>query len=539
MELAAIARQIDDLSHAHQRGLVWDEDEVQRNLWLVRQLKHWKGRHRGRHFEPEPWQEHLVFAPVWGWFKGKPRSQAGERRYNTCYLEIPRKNGKTFTASAMGVQGLIGDMEYGAEVYATATTQVQATILFKDVVNTTKGTTLEKFIKYQRHALMCPKLNGILRALASDSHSLDGLNPSLGIADELHEQKNRNLWDVINEGMAARDNPLMIGITTAGVDRSSICWELRNYLESVLTSHVQDDSFYGLICCAEPEDDIEDPETWWKANPNLGVSVRREFLAKESAQAARSPSKENNFRRKHLNQWTQQDVRWIVMRDWDACHSDMDNASLIGRPCYAGLDLAATKDVSAFSVLWPMDDGSYVVRCMYWVPEASAQERARSDRREVLNWVNQGFIKSTKGNVVDYAAIRRDIMEFYGTHDLRGLAYDPGFAGEPMIQALQEDGFPLRDIHQYKNHLGNMCAPSYEFEKLVSSGQLRHNGDPVLRWMAGNVTVTQDASGRIRPDKSKSSEKIDGIVATIMALGLATKLHNKNQPGGFAFYGAN
>lgn len=513
LETACVRRQIDDLERGHERGLVWHEDQAQRAVGFCKLLKHWKGEHHGKAFIPEPWQEHCILAPLFGWYRAD-----GLRRFRTGYVEVPRKNGKTSLAAVLGLQGLIADGEHGAEVYSAATMREQASILFNDAQNMIRlSPGLLKRVTNWKHSITCESLNGSFKPVSADHNSLHGLNVSRCLVDEIHSHKTRDLWDVLVTATGARKQPLIIGITTAGYDRSSICWELHEYTRKVNEQAAIDDSWFGFIACADADDDPFDPKTWAKANPNLDVSIRLDYLEQESRKARGSPSYENTFRRLHLNQWTEQSVRWLPMTAWDECEDQFEESELAGEECFAALDLASTRDVNAFVLFFP---DSLRVLAYYWVPQDAHDDATQRDRRQVMNWAANGLIRTTPGNVTDYATIVRDIMEISKKFQISTLGYDSWGPASALIQQLENEGFDSERLLEYRQGFSSMAAPTKELERLVIGGQLKHNGDPVLRWMASNVTVKQDPAGNIKPDKSKSSDKIDGIVALVMAIGL-------------------
>jgi phage terminase large subunit-like protein len=530
LETAAIRRQMSDLKEGESRGLIWREDEARRAVAFCGLLKHWKGEFHGRPFIPEPWQEHCLIAPLFGWYRDN-----GKRRFNTGYVEMARKNGKTSLCAVFALQGLIADGEQGAEVYAAATMKDQATIMFTDSKHMlAQSPYLLKRVQPWKHSITCPSLNGTYKPLASDSDTLDGLNISRCLVDELHKHKTRHLWDVLTTSTGARKNPLVLSITTAGYDRSTICWENHEYTRKVCEGVLIDDSWFGFIASADPEDDPFDPRTWAKANPNLDIAINSDYLAQEARKAKESPSYENTFRRLHLSQWTEQSIRWLPMHAWDDCKAGFGEEDLYGEPCFAGLDLASTRDVNSLVLYFPE---SHRVLPYFWVPKESHDEAAARDRRQVLNWVERELIRTTEGNTTDYATIVRDICELATQFDIQMLGYDPWGPANAMVQTLQAEGFPLEKLEKYRQSLAELASPTKELERLVIGGMLQQNENPVLRWMASNVTVKQDESGNIRPDKGKSSDKIDGIVALIMALGLSMK-HRVEQnwytPGGLA-----
>jgi phage terminase large subunit-like protein len=324
------------------------------------------------------------------------------------------------------------------------------------------------------------------------------------------------VWDVIQTGTPARRNPLTFAITTAGHDRSTICWEQHEYSRQIVEGAVIDDSFFAYVSACDENDDPFDPATWRKSNPNLGVSVQLDYLELAAVRAKASAGYENTFRNLHLNQWTEQAVRWLPMHLWDAATEQYDEADLEGRECFGGLDLASTRDVTAFVLVFPSEDG-YRLLPYFWVPEDVEHTRSERDRRQVMNWASRGFVRKTSGNVTDYAAVRADIEMLASRFQIRGIGFDPWQAMETALK-LGDAGL---NMEKFGQGIASMSGPTREFERLLSAGKLKHNGNPVLRWMAGNVAVWTDTSGNIKPNKGKSADKIDGIVASIMGLGLA------------------
>jgi phage terminase large subunit-like protein len=528
LESLCIKRLIHDFEGEGQNGLVWDESEAERNVEFCKLLRHWKGEWGGRQFIPEPHQEHLTLAPLFGWHR--ETNDGLRRRFTTGYQTEPRKNGKTFTASAISLQGVVADGEPGAECYAAASTRDQAGILFKDAQNVARQSPeLMEHFEFFRNSIVCAVHSSILKPVSSEANTLHGHNIHRAVIDELHTQPNRDLWDVIQTGTAARRNPLVFAITTAGHDRTSICWEQHQYASSILDGHHEDDTFFAFIACAEPDDDPFDPATWWKANPNLDISIKSDYLAREAKKAKTSPSYENTFRRLHLNQWTEQSIRWLPMHVWDECGGPVKfdapeyESELIGRDCYAGLDLASTRDVNSLVLVFPMDDGRYRLLPFFWVPAEAHDDRAESDRRQVKHWATLGLIEQTAGNVADLdGQIPDDVMDICSRFNVLGLAYDPWHAAA-FVQGLERRGFDHARLVEFRQTVASFAEPTKEFERLVAARKIEHGGNPVLRWMASNVAVKIDPAGNLRPDKAKSSDKIDGIVAAIMGLSGAIK----------------
>lgn len=342
----------------------------------------------------------------------------------------------------------------------------------------------------------------------------EGLNAHAVLIDELHAQPNRQMWDTLRYAGASRRQPLHLSITTAGFDRHSICWEQHDYAEKVLDGTIEDPSFFAFIAAAAPDDDWTSPQVWKKANPSFGITINAEQFAEDCQEAQESPAKENSFRRYRLNQWTEQDVRWLNMEKWDACAalpSDLD-----GQECFAGLDLSSTTDISALVLVFPRGD-RYAVLAFFWVPEEGARLRERRDRVPYAQWIREKHIDASPGEVVDYDRIRRRVNELGERFDIRQIAIDRWNATQLATQ-LEGDGFEMVAFGQ---GYASMSAPTKRLEELVLSGKLAHGGNPVLRWMAGNVSLETDAADNWKPSKKKSVERIDGIVALIMGVAQA------------------
>ena len=526
LERLGIERQARDLERWPARsqadcepdGYWWDEHAANRVVeFIERFCRHHKGEWAGQPFRLEPWQREIV-RTIFGW-----RRPDGTRRFRTAYVEVPRKNGKTELAAAVGLYLLVADGEAGAEVYSAATKRDQARIVHNAAKQMLRRSPdLRRFVEQYRDNLVVPATASKFEALSSESHTLDGLNPHGIILDELHAHRDRHLRDVLITGTGARRQPLEWIITTAGVyNPASIGWEMHDYAVNVLQGVFEDETFFAYIAAADEEDDWQDPATWAKANPNLGVSVKLEYLEELADRAAKSPSFLNTFFRYHLNIWTQQLERWIPIEAWDRCGGPVDEGALIGRRCFGGLDLSSTIDITALALAFPAEDGSYDLVMRFWVPEDRLHERSERDRVPYDAWARDGWLQVTPGNVVDYGFIREEIHRLADRYEIVELAYDPWNASKLAVE-LFGDGVPMVEFRQ---GYASMSPAAKEFERLVTAGLLRHGGHPVLRWMANNVTIRQDPAGNIKPDKERSREKIDGIVAAIMAIGRAS-VHN-------------
>lgn len=481
-----------------------------------RQLRYVEGERAGQPFDPEPWQEKII-RDVFGWLRPD-----GTRRYRTAYIEIPRKNGKSTICAGFALYLLLCDGEASPQVYSAAGDRGQAEIVFKAArAMVSANPRLEQEAKLRQYEIQGKRKGGWYKALSAESYTKHGLSAHGIIFDELHVQPNRELWDVLTTSTGARAQPLTFAITTAGYDRSSICWELHQHAKAVIADPDSDPTFYAVIYGADVEEDWTDPKVWAKANPNLGVSVRMEYLQEACQRARDNPEAENTFRNLHLNQWTQQAVRWLPMHQWDNCKLEYDADSLRGRMCYGGLDLAATCDANSLVLVFPEEDGSYKLLPFYWIPQNSKSDRAHQDRRQLLNWAAKGLIKTTPGNVTAYDEIAEDIHALDMMYDIRLIAYDRSGPARAFVQMLEKTGYPNDRLAEYPQTIMNFSPACKEFLRLVSSGRLNHNGDPVLRWMAENVAIYRDRNDNIRPDKVASADKIDGIVAAIMGLGVA------------------
>jgi len=474
--------------------------------FFARYLVHIKGEWAGLPLTLEKWQARLL-RELFGRI-----GPDGLRRYRTCYVEVPRKNGKSTMAAGIALYLLFADGEPGAEIYSAAADREQAAIVFgaaKEMVE--RSPKLRKRCEVYQRSIVVPSTGSCYKVLSADVPTKHGLNPHGIIFDELHAQPNRHLWDVLTTGTAARRQPLTIAITTAGFDRHSVCFEQHEYAEKVRDGVIPDDSFLPVIYAAAKDDDWKDPKVWKKANPNLGVSVKAEYLGKQAKKAAEVPAEQNSFRRLHLNQWTEQDLRWMPMEVWDACADPLPE--LVGRECFGGLDLSSTLDLSAFVLAFVAADRVDVL-CRFWVPREGARKRADHDRVPYPLWIDQGFIEATEGDVIDYDVIRERIKADGERYDIREIAFDRWNATQLSIQ-LAGDGFTMVEVGM---GFASMAAPTKELMNLVLGRKLRHGGHPVLRWCASNISVEQDAAGNWKPSKRRSSEKIDGIVALILAV---------------------
>lgn len=488
-----------------------DNEQARRALRFFEQcLTHSKGEFAGKHFQLLDWQRAFI-----GRLFGTVRKD-GLRQYRTAYVEIPRKNGKSELAAGIALKLLCADDEPGAEVYSAAGDKEQAALVFnaaKSMVEQNEA--LRRRLTIYRNAIVFPEKGSTYKAISAEAYTKHGLNASGIIFDEVHAQPSRELWDVLNTSTGARRQPLTVAITTAGWDRNSLCWQLHEHARRVLAGDVKDHSFLPLLYCADPEDDWSDPRVWAKANPSLGTTLKVEYMEAECERAKMMPSYENTFRRLHLNQWTENETRWLKLDDWNACNGKpVDLEALRGATCYAGLDLSSKIDLTALVLYFPE---SKAVLPFFWMPRDTLRKRMEQDRVPFDVWAREGHIELTDGNVVDQQVIRRRIGDLASRFQIAGIAFDPWNATQ-MSQWLQEDGATVWEMRQ---GFRTLSEPTKELERLVIAHDLAHGGNPVLRWMIGNVIVRQDENGNYRPDKAKSRGRIDGVVALIMALSRA------------------
>jgi len=490
--------------------------------FFERLLQHSKGEWAGQPFILQDWQRDEIIRPLFGW---KRRSD-GTRRYRTAYIEVPRKNGKSTLAAGIALLLLFADDEPGAEVYSAAADRDQASIVFDEAKRMVESSPLlARRAEVYKRSIVVPGTYSAYRVLSADAYTKHGLNAHGVVFDELHAQPTRDLWDVLTTSTGARRQPLVVAITTAGYDRESICWEQHEYARQVREGIIEDDAFLPVIYAADMDEDWLDEEVWAKANPSLGVTVKLDYLRNEARKAAQTPAYQNTFRRLHLNQWTQQESRWLPLKAWDACATPVNETLLQGAPCYGGLDLASSSDIASFVLCFPSEPGEeehYAWLPFFWIPEENMVERARKDRVPYDAWVRDGLITATEGNVIDYGYIVRDIEELGERFNIREIAFDRWGAFQ-VSQALEGAGFTMVGFGQ---GFASMAGPTKELLRLVLNRKLAHGGHPVLRWMADNMVVSTDAAGNVKPNKAKSREKIDGIVAGIMALDRAMRHQN-------------
>jgi phage terminase large subunit-like protein len=517
----ACERHLSDLATGGERGLRWEAKQAQHSIGFYHLLHHYKGR--DDLIVLEGWEKFVV-GSAFGWKRAD-----GSRRFRTVYLEVGSGNGKSTIAGGAGLRLAFFDGEPGGEVYSAATKHQQAKIPWTAAMQMVlKSASLRKRIQINADSLSQISSASFFQPLGRDSDSDQGIRPNGAIIDELHVHDSRDLLDNIEKAGSTRRQPMVWKITTAGVKREGVWWEERSDAIAVLEGRATDDSMFAIVYTLDEGDDPFDEAVWIKANPNLGVSVGLDFLRERAAKAKRSPGALQAYLRFHMNVPTQQSTRAIDIDEWDKCAGLVTDAD--GNPetyeewtarvlpertlIYAGLDLASLQDLTALVAVGRGPEGTVDVLCRFWCPEEGTVERSRRDGVPYDDWIRDGYLIATPGNVTDHEFIRAEINKLAAVYELVDLGYDSWGMGN-LEAELPQDGASIFKISQTWTGL----APGWhEFERLVLEHKVRHGGHPILRWMAGNVETETDAAGNQKPSKARSSEKIDGMVALDMAI---------------------
>lgn len=528
---AAVKRHQSDLKGSAKGLYYFDEEEVERVLQLFGMFRHTKGQYAKAKFQVLPWQAFLI-GSLYGWKK----KSDGTRRFSRAYVEVARKNGKTEVAAAIGLIEAFFNGEYGAEVYSAANKLDQASICWKS------ATVMGKFIQgdipelkgffeihesFNNRRIFSRENNSFFAPVASDSKTLDGLNPQCAIIDEFHEATDDSILRVMETGMGSRTQPMIFIITTAGFNRLGPCFQLRKVVTDVLEGKKKDDSFFGLIFTLDEDDDWEDPAVWQKANPSLGLTPTHDFMQREYIKAKNEGETARiNFLTKNLNIWTTTSKTWIKDEDWQANYEPIDMDSLLGRSCFAGLDLALTRDITAFVLFFPKENENdrHVIVSHFFIPEENAEERSRRDGVPYLQWIADGYIETTPGNATDYDYVKHRIVEEASKYHILGIGYDAAFATQLAIQLQDEHGLVMDRVPPGPTTMNQVVELIENYATWKPGpdspvvGKFNHLNNPVLRWMMGNIVLKRDAGGRAMFDKAKSQERIDGVSALGNAL---------------------
>ena len=504
------------------KGSHYDKSAADFAVAFIQELCHTKGTWAGKKFQLLDWQEQII-RDIFGTVK-----QNGYRQFNTAYIEIPKKNGKSELAAAVALLLLCGDGEQRAEIYGCAADRNQAKIVYDVAADMVRFCpALEKRVKILESAkkLIYLPTNSTYQVLSADVANKHGFNTHGVIFDELHTQPNRKLYDVMVQGSGdARMQPLYFLITTAGNNTESICYEVHQKALDIMSGRKIDPTFYPVIYGAGQDEDWTDPKVWKKANPSLGETIGLDKVQAACDSAKQNPGEENSFRQLRLNQWVKQSVRWMPMDKWDACAFPVNPEKLEGRVCYGGLDLSSTIDLTSFCLVFPPEDEyePYYILPYFWLPEDTLPLRVNRDHVPYDLWEKQGFIQTTEGNVVHYGFIEKFIEKLGEVYNIREIAFDRWGAVQ-MVQNLEGMGFTVVPMGQ---GFASMSPPTKELMKLTLEKKLAHGGHPVLRWNMDNIFIRTDPAGNIKADKAKSTEKIDGAIACIMALDRAIRCGN-------------
>ena len=508
-----------DFSKIDTERYYYDEQAAESAVrYIESRVRHVKGEWAGQLVKLERWQKEEIIKPIFGWkHKG-----SGLRKYTSAYVEVPKKNGKTYLSAALAAIFLDIEPEPGeAAIYSIAGNKDQASLSFKetsgiidqmgDMVSTGRPAEI------LRSSIIVG--NKYFRPMSRESRTQQGVNPQLCIVDEVHVHQDADLIENMEKSMAARRQPLVFMITTAGSDLYGVGYQRHEYAVEVATGIREDQNLLVCIYAADKDDDPYDPKTWKKANPNYGVSVYPQAFEREIAKCKASQSSLNSFLRYHLNIWTQSTESWINDEEWVKSQWEANDYEHL--PCYGALDLSDTRDMSAFCLLFDKGDGSYISKNWYYLPEDKIEQKLHDKTIPYADWVVNGVVTETPGNVIDYDYILSDIEQCIEKYDIQKIAYDPHNAVHIIPKIIEMGG----EVEPFRQGFISMNAPTKLMADLIMKQKFNHQGCPVLRWMAGNAQMTYDHAGNIKlvKDKKRPEKKIDGIIANIMALGTASQ----------------
>jgi phage terminase large subunit-like protein len=529
LERLAYERHAQDRENATELELWFDEEAADRAVeFCERYIRHSKGRWAGRPFVLLPWEVFIVRS-LFGWKRlDENGNETDARRFRFAFVQVAKKNGKSLLASAIALLLTILDNEPGAEVYSAATTQDQARIVFDEAARSIRRSpTLQRFVKVfggrpqsRTNNISVERLAAKFEPLAADADTADGINPHGLIIDELHRWKRREFFDILLEGFGARENPLAFAITTAGAGQEGVWWEQRDYSSKVLERIVEDLEFFAFI--AEPAKDADwtEEETWEQGNPSIDEVVDRKNLRKECQRAIALPSRENSFRRFKVGQLTEQIDRWIPLELWDSNGGKISEELLEGQPCFAGMDLSSTTDISTVCYWFPtlLEDGAHRLLWRAWLPEERIRTGTREDQVAYQQFVDAGVLQTTPGNVIDYAFIEAQVVADAERFEIQEFAFDPWNASSIVSRLQEVHGFTMVKVSQ---GVAGLSASSKEFEILLGKRKVCHGENPLARWCLSNLAIYTDAQGNIKPSKKSSGGRIDLMTAAITALARA------------------
>ena len=501
---------------------MYDAEKAERAVqWIEKYCTHVKGSKGGQPFILEEWQKRDIIRPLFGTLR-----EDGLRQYRTCYVEVPRKNGKSTLCAALALYMLCADGESGAEVVSAASDRAQARLVFEVAQGMIRqNKELLNRLDLQQHAI---KYGGSwYKAISAEANTKHGFNCHAVIYDEIHTAVSRDLFDVLQTSTGARTQPLVMAITTAGHDTSTICWELHEYARKVKQGEIDDPSFLPVLYSADLADDWTKPETWQKANPGFGSICLPEYFAQEVKRCQNNPSQVNTFLRLHLNIWTSSATAWVTDEQFMRGAQEVPEAHLKTLPLYMGLDLSSTRDLTAVAMLWRDDAaGVFYLKCHHFVNEEKAQSKTLSGGVDYYTFHRLGLCSITHGNVTDMVALREWILDLAQHYEITALAFDR-WLSHLVVPYL--DGI---ECHPFGQGYASMSWPTKEMERMLCQGKMVHGGHDVLRWQFGCVNLSTDDADNVKVTKKKNSEsqKVDGVVASIMALGIYLQLAQDDAP---------
>ena len=516
----ACQRHLDDLERAEKGWIYYfDPEKAEKYCRFIELLPHTKGKWfvQRKRIRLEPWQCFIVVS-IFGWLIHDSETIAGRgnlRRFRTAFILVPRKNGKSLLAAAIGLAMFLIDGEGGAEIYSGATSEKQALEVFTParlMVDRSPGLKQSFGVTVNKQNLHVLDAGSKFEPVIGNPG--DGPSPSCGIVDEYHEHKTTDLYSTFETGMLARDQPLMLVISTAGVDLSGPCYGQQTDVQYILQGSVEDETTFVIIFGIDKDDHWADDESLKKANPNYGVSINAAALKKDRDKAVRDSRLQNIFRTKHLNVWSQARSSWMNMEWWARQEDpDLKIEDFIGQPCCMAFDLSTKIDITSIA-LWFVIGSEHYVFTRHYLPKDTAEDPSK---QAYHGWMYDKHLTVTDGSRIDIQRIEDDIRDDLDLYQVQQIGHDP-WGATGIEQRLSANGAPMVEILQ---NVKNFSDPMKEFEALVKSGHLWHDGNPILTWMISNVTARVDANDNVFPRKERSENKIDGAVASIMALGRA------------------
>jgi phage terminase large subunit-like protein len=529
----ACRRHLDDLEKAPARGFFFDQKTAARAIGFYRDILRLNGgEFEGLPYELLAWQCFIV-GSLFGW-----KDADGFRRFRTIYIETGKGSGKSPLAAGIGLYGLMADGEARAEIYAGATKKDQAMILFRDAVamvdqSPELGSRLKKSgVGPSTWNLAYLQTGSFFRPISADDGQ-SGPRPHIALLDEVHEHKNGYVIEMLKAGFKFRRQPMMVMITNSGTDKRSVCWNYHDYGAKVAAGQLQDDSFFAYICALdEGEDPFKDEKCWEKVNPSLKHGLPGlKYLREQVHQARGMPSKESTVRRLNFCQWVEAETPWISSDIWFTCapELDFDDSILIGRRCWAGLDLSSTQDLTALALLFEptAEDPHWRLKPYFWLPGDGLHEKSDRDRVPYLAWRDAGWLTALPGKAINRLAVAHQLATLSAAYDIQEVGYDR-WRIEDFKGMVEQEGLSLPPLMPFGQGYKDMSPAVDEFERLLLSGNARHDGNPVMTWCAANAVVTNDPAGNRKISKERATGRVDGIVAAIMAAGRAMGAHESD-----------